>query len=125
MLPRYRQLQVAVVRQATAYQPGVELEVGTAEAALDRDFPEADRTEARLVRRIFEQRPCLLRQPAGLTGRPQQDVGVQQQPQASPESRSAISVSRMRSQSYGTVNCPAMKPRDRKRVESGTRVCVR
>src|SRR3546814_11336421 len=95
MLPRYRQLQVAVVRQATAYQPGVELEVGTAEAALDRDFPEADRTEARLVRRIFEQRPCLLRQPAGLTGRPQQEGGGQQQPQEAPGNRPAISVSRI------------------------------
>src|SRR3546814_17146239 len=96
MLPRYRQLQVAVVRQATAYQPGVELEVGTAEAALDRDFPEADRTESRLVRRIFEQRPCILRQPAGLTGRQQQAVGVTQPPHASPENMSAISVSHMR-----------------------------
>src|SRR5438477_2985230 len=51
-----RQLVIAVIQETAAQEPGVDPKIGAAETVLDRDLPQAGRTEDRRVLRIIEQR---------------------------------------------------------------------
>lgn len=49
-----RQLGIAIIQETTAQKPGVYPKIAPAETMLDRDLPQAGRTEDRLVLRIIE-----------------------------------------------------------------------
>jgi hypothetical protein len=73
-----RQLAIAIIQETAAKKPSVSPKIASAEAVLDRDLPQAGRAEDRLILRIIEQPARGARQTLGVSGRPQQQVRVQQ-----------------------------------------------
>ena len=70
----------------------VNVEIGTPEIAFDADFPQAGGTEHELIIRCQQQAARLGRKPFRRAGRPQQQVGIEQQIQAAfPANMPAIS----------------------------------
>ncbi len=119
MLAANRQLAVAVIQQPPAQQPDIDPKILAPQPALDRDLPQAGRAEQQLVFRRLDQGARLRRQAAGTSGRPQQQMGVQQQLHVPPPNSRSISASPIRSKSSGTAICPAMKPNRRRCPASG------
>lgn len=73
------ELLVKIVEQTAAQEARVDAKIVSSEAAFDGDFPEACRAEYELVLRVVEQGASSGRQSLGLSGRPQEDVSVQQE----------------------------------------------
>jgi hypothetical protein len=65
-----RQLIITVIQETAAQKPGVGPKIAATEAVLDRDLPQAGRTEDRLVPRIVEQLAGGGWQPVRLRGSP-------------------------------------------------------
>src|SRR4030095_1636956 len=103
-------LCVAIVEQPSAQQARLDAEVFPSEAVLDGDLPQAGGAEAKLIARSVQALARRRRETLRLTGRPEQELGVQQQLHPSLPNRAAISASPMRLKSSGTAISPARKP---------------
>src|SRR4051794_40577925 len=92
------------------------------QVALDRDLQEAGCAEDRLVARIAYESAGSLGKALWEHGRPQEQMGVQQQSHGSPSNIAEISASPMRSKSSGTEKSPTRNPNRRGAVGASNAV---
>jgi len=79
-----RQLVITIIQQTATQNSGMHSKIAAPKPALDRNLPQARRTEDRNILRVVEQLARGGRQPLRASGRPEKQMRVEQQPHRSP-----------------------------------------
>src|SRR6185312_16360580 len=104
------QFAISVIQQPAAQQPRVYFQVITTQPAFDHNFPKARGTENKLALLIFYEVARCLRETVGLTGRPKQQMRIEQQLHKSPWNSFSTSPLPIWSKSSGTDTWPVRNP---------------